>query len=88
MLHVAIKQGDHSQIHHLLQDSLVISEIDARNEFGLTPLHTVCKSGKHELLQLLINNGADIEAHDADNMTPLKVFQIHLYLSFVKLSMM
>jgi len=44
---------------------------DARNEFGMTPLHTAACLGRSREARRLIEHGADIEARDAGGWSPL-----------------
>jgi ankyrin len=40
-------------------------------QHNITPLHVACKWGKINMVSLLINKGADIEAKTRDGLTPL-----------------
>lgn len=44
-----------------------------RDEKGKTPLHYAVQSGRIELVELLIDNKADINAKDANGQTPLHI---------------
>ena len=37
----------------------------------MAPLHWACDRGNTEMLQCLLDNGADIEVQDSDNQTSL-----------------
>ena len=54
----------------LLQEEGV--EIDARDEtHQRTALHWACDRGNMELAMALVDRGADVDARDVDQMTPL-----------------
>ena len=38
--------------------------VNAKNEGGLTPLHTAAMNGHKEIAELLIEKGADVNAKD------------------------
>lgn len=40
---------------------------------GSTPLHAACSGGNAEIVQFLIDHGANIHATDADGRTPLHI---------------
>ncbi len=46
-------------------------DISTHNKKGTTPLHAVAKSGHLEILRLLLDEKADINAADNDGVTPL-----------------
>jgi ankyrin repeat protein len=45
-------------------------DVNARNNFGQTPLHIAYKHGKLENVLLLIQNGANISVKDFDGKIP------------------
>jgi ankyrin repeat protein len=48
------------------------AEIDARDQYGATPLHTAALKGHMDLVKLLIEHGANINARETDSgSTPL-----------------
>jgi uncharacterized protein len=48
-----------------------IASVDARNDFGNTPLHTVCTWGDPELVKTLLDAGANINAIGEHGATPI-----------------
>ncbi|WP_081974632.1 ankyrin repeat domain-containing protein [Novilysobacter arseniciresistens] len=47
------------------------ADVEARNTYGLTPMHWLARNGRHDTLQVLIDNGADPMATDNFGNTPL-----------------
>lgn len=45
--------------------------VNAKNDFGETPLHWIAKSGAINSCKILIENGANINSEDNDGNTPL-----------------
>ena len=68
-LHLAATYGaDRSVIALLLERR---ADIEARDNYGDTPLHTAIASDRLDVLVVLLENGADIEARDDFGDTPL-----------------
>ena len=55
-------------MEHLLQCG---SNVLARDDGGLIPLHNACSFGHADVVQLLLQHGADANARDNWNYTPL-----------------
>ena len=47
------------------------TDVNAKNEFGLTPLHRAASRGHKEIVELLIANGADVNQTSDWGITPL-----------------
>ncbi|MBT7029216.1 MAG: ankyrin repeat domain-containing protein [Verrucomicrobia bacterium] len=47
------------------------TDVNAKNEFKLTPLHRAASRGHKEIAELLIAKGADVNAKDDNKWTPL-----------------
>ncbi len=75
VLHIAALDEYESIIHVLLasftNENLRISYVNARNSRGETALHEASDSGNCSVLKILLAAGADINATDNDNSTPL-----------------
>ncbi|WP_300370244.1 ankyrin repeat domain-containing protein [Brachyspira sp.] len=68
-IHMASANGNNEVVKILLdKDPTTINDVDNR---GNTPLHWATMKDKPETVKLLMENGADIEAKDADGWTPL-----------------
>jgi hypothetical protein len=54
-----------------IKDVLSGHDFSARNGYDLTPLHFASKSGWHDAVLALVNNGADLNVKDKDQNSPL-----------------
>jgi ankyrin repeat protein len=61
------------------------TNIDAKNWSGRTALYMAAKTGNRDIVQLLIEEGADIEAADFDLETPLSAALKNSHMDVVKL---
>ncbi len=68
-IHTAAEAGDVAQVAALLAESPQL--LDAANERGLTPLHLAARRGHHDVVRLLIDQGADLERTDERGFTAL-----------------
>lgn len=64
----AAREGDIKEMERLISAG---ANVNARNAYGLTPLHSAALYGKVEAARLLIRNGADVNAIDSNGKTPL-----------------
>lgn len=68
-IHLAAANGRNDVIKILLaRDPQLVNVVDNRNN---TPLHWAAMKDKKDTIKLLMENGANIEAKDADGWTPL-----------------
>ena len=56
------------------------ANVNAKDEYGDTPLHNAALMGHKEIVEILINANADVNAKDANNQTPLDIAQINARL--------
>lgn len=58
---------------HLSKPFVLFSraDINARDNFKWTPLHHACHSGQVDLVQFLLENGAEMDAQTINGGTPL-----------------
>jgi ankyrin repeat protein len=48
------------------------AKVNARNSYGSTPLHDAALSGQRQIVEMLLERGAEIDARDQDSgATPL-----------------
>ena len=67
-LHEEAAAGNTGAVELLLAAGL---SVDARNEFGSTPLHLAVVKGQTDVANVLIDSGATINAANEDGNTPL-----------------
>ncbi|WAR11623.1 PP16A-like protein [Mya arenaria] len=68
MLLEAAARNDIEEVRKLLRGGVVP---DVTNEDGLTALHQCCIDDSEEMLRLLLEFGANVNAHDSEMWTPL-----------------
>ncbi len=76
VLIAAVAAGDREQIQTALHWGLDVNSSDP-HDVGQTPLHVAARFGKAEIIELLLNAGADAELRDADLRTPLEIAILH-----------
>jgi len=47
------------------------ADVESRTELGRTALHCACSFGNRHLVELLISNGANVNATDNEGYTPI-----------------
>ncbi|MCK5894853.1 MAG: ankyrin repeat domain-containing protein [Endozoicomonadaceae bacterium] len=62
-----------------------ITNINALNDYGLTPLSIVTYRGDIEAVKFMIDHGSDINARNSDNNIPLHIACLEGYVGIVKL---
>ncbi|SPN98625.1 uncharacterized protein DNG_01670 [Cephalotrichum gorgonifer] len=69
-LYHAAKNGDTAVVRQLLEDGV---HVDSKDEYGMTPLLGASRGGYLDTVELLLENGADIESKYSgyENFTPL-----------------
>ena len=68
-IHTACREGDLEQLRALVEQNG--SDLDARDTYGRTAMHWACEEGHLEVLQYLIQCGADIRIPDGVARTPM-----------------
>jgi ankyrin repeat protein len=67
-IHQAAKDGNIKAVKQHLADSV---DVNAKGEYGLTPLHYAAGEGHKEVVELLITKGADVNTKADGGGTPL-----------------
>ena len=67
-IHLAACRGDLSRVKTLIEEG---TDVNARDEFGCTPLHWAVLAESPDVADFLIAKGADINAKDTRNLSPL-----------------
>jgi len=82
-LAIACQRGNYFAADRLLRaDGINIASCDNQ---GSTPLHEACESGSEKIVELLLDNDADILKADRDKVTPLHVACREGHVAIVKL---
>jgi ankyrin repeat protein len=69
-IHDAIKANDADKVRSILAEDKL--QANAINEKGSAPLHLACYKGHEEIVDALLEAGADIEIHDGYGCTPIR----------------
>ena len=64
----AARQGNSEAVKQYLADGV---DVNAKDDWGKTPLHSTAEMRRKEIAELLIANGADVNAKDSWGITPL-----------------
>jgi ankyrin repeat protein len=68
-IHKAVIKGSLDKVAALLKDHP--EQLESKNDLGRTPLHLAVIHNKLEIAELLLANGANVNARDPDQHTPL-----------------
>lgn len=85
LLFEACQQGDLEKARHALQNGIFPN---VRNEEGWMPLHYAAENGYDEIISLLLEAGADVNALNSAGFTPFQVLMICEHYSPVVVSRM
>lgn len=81
----AVKKGDVRQVKNLLEDLSTRNEINRRGYAGDAPLRAAAQRGNPEIVELLIEHGADIQiGKESGERTPLMDATDHGHAEIVK----
>ena len=67
-LHQAVLKDDKDEVERLLKDGVSPSNLD---DYGNTALHWSVFGGNYDIAELLLRNGADVNAIANDGVSPL-----------------
>lgn len=76
LLHRATKEGNLTVVTELLKCGY--RNIDAKNQDGKIAVHLACLYQNEEMIQKLIDSGANVNCRDSDGNTPLHVNILNL----------
>jgi len=76
-IHDAIRAGDSDRVAQLIRENPDVVHEQDSNDLRDFPIHTAAIAGETEIVEMLLDAGADIEAGDIDNTTPLGDAAIH-----------
>ena len=68
LIHKAVRDGNIEVVKQYLDAG---TDVNAKDENGVTPLHQAAFGGQKEVVELLIAAGADVNAKEEDGWTPL-----------------
>lgn len=71
-IHKAAKDGDLEKLKSLLDENAELIN-DRDPMLGYTPLHRAASQGNYEIVQYLLENGADVNPKSKKGETPLKL---------------
>ncbi|XP_013774828.1 tyrosine-protein kinase shark-like [Limulus polyphemus] len=69
LLHRATQEGDVMVVGELLKSCY--RSLDAKNQEGQSAMHLACINGNNEILDMLLDAGANVNIKDAKGLTPL-----------------
>jgi len=67
-IHAACSRGFKGELKRLIAQGV---DLNIKNRLGNTPLHIAIRDKNEEIVRMLVENGADIFAVNADNESPL-----------------
>jgi ankyrin repeat protein len=80
-LHEAVANNDHARAIELAKDPMLINA----TVYGDTPLHWAAGTGKYEMMRILLEHGANVNARDKDGATPLHRASQNLHITAMKI---
>ncbi|MEM2677506.1 MAG: ankyrin repeat domain-containing protein, partial [Thermofilaceae archaeon] len=69
-LHKAAEEGDLQRVKKLVENG---ANVNAKDEYGSTPLYLAVLNGHLELARFLVEKGANVNAKDIVGWTPLHI---------------
>lgn len=66
-IHTAVRRGDLTNVKTLVTEK----NVNSRSTWGFTPLNVACYCGHLEIINFLLDSGADVRLDDGEGWTPL-----------------
>src|SRR3989339_492603 len=70
-LHKLVKKNEIEKVKDFLKNNREKEIINAQNSYGKTPLYQACSKNCKDIVELLINKGADVNIANKNGETPL-----------------
>jgi len=70
-LYCAVRRGNVVKVKELLRSGADVNYVYRPKEYGFTPLHMAAYYAMNDMIELLIENGANINAYSLEGKTPL-----------------
>ena len=77
MLHIAAEDGKNKTLKKLIDSHSMGIDINAKGPDGWTPLHSAVYGGKHTTVELLIENGANVNSTTDNARRPLHMLSCY-----------
>jgi uncharacterized protein YxeA len=71
LLYNAVKAGEIETVRKMISEDADVNYVFCPDEYAYTPLHMAAYFAMDEIIELLINNGADVNSFSMEGKTPL-----------------
>jgi len=79
------KNPDSAKVLSLIEDGADVNDKNAKSKNEWTPLHLACANKNFNLVELLIEHGANVESKSKGHITPLSIACLSEYFNIAKL---
>jgi len=83
-LFYGVKNGNYTVCKYLIEKGADVNQIYTHNNTNITSLHLACYKNNMRVAKLLIQNGANLNAQDNDDNTPLLIATMNNNVELVK----
>lgn len=80
-LHWAVQKENYNMVKILIEKHGF--DVNSKSKLGLTPLHIACCHNNIEMVKLLVEKGADVNARDNDGDMPIDYADTMEYLEII-----